>query len=90
MNATLPTVRELLEHSIRERTGKRVRDLSIEVKGERIILRGYAKSFHVKQLAQHGVLDLLPRAKLINAIEVSYGPEPYQPAPPMEVEEFAS
>jgi hypothetical protein len=70
MSATLPTTRALLEARVLARTGRRVRELSVEVFDERIVLRGKAESFHVKQLAQHGVWDLLPAAKLNNQIEV--------------------
>ena len=73
MSATLPTTRELLKERVLARTGRRVRGLTVEVREEKIVLRGQADSFHVKQLAQHGVWDLLPTAKLENAIEV----EPY-------------
>lgn len=70
MSATLPTTRELLVERVKARTGRRVRDLSVEVFNEKVVLRGWAESFHVKQLAQHGVWDLLPTAKLNNQIEV--------------------
>ena len=70
MNATVPTTRELLTEQIMARTGRRVRGLTVEVVEEKVVLRGQADSFHVKQLAQHGVWDLLPTAKLNNEIEV--------------------
>lgn len=71
MSATLPTTRELLRERVLARTGRRVRDLCVEVIEEKIVLRGRAESFHIKQLAQHGVWDLLPSAKLQNAIVVA-------------------
>jgi hypothetical protein len=70
MGAKLPTTRELLEERVLARTGRRVRDLSVEVHEEKVVLRGRAESFHVKQLAQHGVWELLPAAKLTNQIQV--------------------
>lgn len=56
-----------------------MRDLGVEVKRERIVLSGRTTSFYVKQLAQQGVLDVLPRALLENTIVVdpaeSAGPQ---------------
>lgn len=61
-----------LEQQVQIRTGRRIRDLSIELSAERVILRGRTKTYHCKQLAQHGVRDLLPRVRLENAIEVEH------------------
>ena len=66
-----PQLRQELESHVRARTGRRLRNLVIQLFPERIILRGQAGSFHIKQLAQQGVLDLLPDVCLENAIEVS-------------------
>ena len=54
MSTTPPTLVEIVTQRIVCRTGRRVRDLSIEVAAERVVLRGLADSFHVKQLAQAG------------------------------------
>ncbi len=60
-----------LRRLVEQRTHHRVRDLSIEWEQDRgVILRGRAGSYHIKQLAQHGILDVLPNVPLINAIEV--------------------
>ena len=59
-----------LEQRVQERTGRRVRNLAIELCPERVILRGAASSYHIKQLAQHGIRDLLPQVRLENAIVV--------------------
>lgn len=40
----------------------------MEVLPDRVILQGRADSYYVKQLAQHGVRNLLPRVALLNAI----------------------
>ena len=53
-----PQLRQDLESHVRARTGRRLRNLDIELFPERIILHGQAVSFHVKQLAQQGVRDL--------------------------------
>ncbi len=60
---------DLFEH-VRRRTGRRVRDLAVEVRPEGVVLTGRASSYHVKQLAQQGVRDLLPDVELRNAIVV--------------------
>jgi hypothetical protein len=60
---------ELFEHVCR-RTGRRVRNLVVEVRPEGVVLQGRSTSYHVKQLAQQGVLDLLPQVELHNAIVV--------------------
>lgn len=63
-----------LEQQVQRWTGRRVRGLAIELSPERVVLRGRADSYHVKQLAQHGVRRLLPRILVENAIEVGRHP----------------
>lgn len=60
-----------VERCVRDRTHHRVRDLAVEVRAERVVLRGRASSYYVKQLAQLGVREVLPEVSLENAIEVS-------------------
>lgn len=67
--SSLPSEQLLAEH-VRERTGRRVRDLSVELRAGRVVLHGHASTYYVKQLAQHGVRDLLPEVLLENAIVV--------------------
>lgn len=68
---TLPTeCCEELERHILDRTGRRVHELSVEVRGERVVLHGRTSSYYIKQLAQHCVWDVLPEARLDNGIEV--------------------
>jgi hypothetical protein len=59
-----------LESQVHARTGHRVRNLSVELFAEGVVLRGRATTYHVKQLAQQGVLDVLPDVRLENAILV--------------------
>jgi hypothetical protein len=59
-----------LERRVQDRTGRRVRNLTIELSPERVVLHGRANTYHVKQLAQHGIRDLLPQVRLENAIVV--------------------
>ncbi len=64
-------LRQELESRIRNRTGRRVRNLSVLVTSERVVLQGQAATYHVKQLAQQGVREYLPTITLENAIVVA-------------------
>lgn len=70
MSTNPPSVAEIIHQRVSTRTGRRVRDLSVEVAPGRVVLRGRTLSFHVKQLAQHGAREVLPDARLENAIVV--------------------
>jgi hypothetical protein len=70
MVASAPQLKIELESHVQARTGRRVRDLAIELWPEGVVLRGRATTYHVKQLAQHGVRDVLPHVRLENAIVV--------------------
>jgi hypothetical protein len=63
-------LRQELESQIHARTGRRVRNLSVELFSQGVVLRGHATTYHVKQLAQQGVLEVLPDVQLENAIVV--------------------
>ena len=63
-------LQQALTARVEQRTGRRVRDLRVELCPEGVVLRGHAPTYHVKQLAQHGVRDLLPHVELRNAIVV--------------------
>jgi hypothetical protein len=60
-----------LENVILSRTGRRIRNLDVELKPDGVVLHGVALSYHVKQLAQQGVREFLPDVQLENAIEVA-------------------
>lgn len=49
-------------------TYRQVRDLNIAQDANRVILHGRAKSYYIKQLATHAVLDLLPGVAVENSI----------------------
>jgi hypothetical protein len=70
MSAKLFHLRRELEDRVLARTGRRVRNLDIELLPERVVLHGLAATYHVKQLAQQGVREYLPDVRLDNAIEV--------------------
>jgi hypothetical protein len=59
-----------LENRIHLRTGKRVRNLEIRCSSDEVVLLGDTSTYHVKQLAQHGVLDFMPSIRLHNRIIV--------------------
>jgi hypothetical protein len=57
--ATFPMI-ENLEEQIHQRTNRQVRNLSVELRAGRVVLRGQATSYYVKQLAQQEVIGTLP------------------------------
>lgn len=71
MTLDFPRLRLELETRIRARTGGRLRKLDIELSPDGIVLHGETNTFHVKQLAQHGIRDMLPNVQLRNDIIVS-------------------
>ncbi len=60
-----------LETRVQSRTGRRVRDLAIELAPERVVLRGQTATYYIKQLAQQEIRDCLPHVHLENAIIVN-------------------
>lgn len=67
---TLPWV-EQLEARILSRVAGRVQNLQILVLENGVILKGRARTYHVKQLAQHAVLEMPGVRLLANDIEVA-------------------
>jgi hypothetical protein len=59
-----------LKKLVEARTHRRIRGLAVEMRDGALVLKGQAGSYHLKQLAQHGILDVLPHIHLTNAIEV--------------------
>jgi hypothetical protein len=47
---------------ILHRTASRIRMLGVEVTGDRVVIRGRAASYYLKQLALQGVFDVIGRA----------------------------
>jgi len=70
MSTNAPSLADVVLQRVANRTGRRVRDLVVEVGPDRVTIRGRSPSFHVKQLAQQGVQEILPHARLENAIVV--------------------
>ena len=71
MPLDFPRLRKELETHVRARTGGRLRDLDIKLSPEGVVLLGSATTFYIKQLAQHGVRELLPDVRLRNDIVVA-------------------
>jgi len=71
MGKATQDLRVELRNRVLARTGRRVRNLDVQFKAERIVLHGQAGSYHVKQLAQEGVQEFLPSVRLENAIVVA-------------------
>jgi hypothetical protein len=70
MVTTSLQLQQELETHVNARTGRRVRDLAVELMPERVVLRGLAGTYYVKQLAQQGIREVLPDVRLENAIVV--------------------
>lgn len=71
--SSAPPLLTEVERRVRHRTGRRIRNLVIELRPERVVLRGQTTTYYVKQLAQHGVRDFLPQICLENSISVDNG-----------------
>jgi hypothetical protein len=63
-------LKDQLERHVRRRTGRRIRNLAIELDPHRVVLRGQVSSFYVKQMAQQGIRDFLPDLLLENSLVV--------------------
>ena len=70
MAAASSKLKSELEQRVHVRTGRQIRNLSVELAPGCVVLRGQATTYYAKQLAQHGVRDLLPQVRLENAIMV--------------------
>ena len=53
------TLTQQLESRIHQSTHGRIRDLKVVEEQGHVVVRGNAPSYHAKQLALHGVLELL-------------------------------
>ncbi len=62
--------RELQAH-IQGRLSRQVHGFQLIVKGVGLVLKGRARTYHAKQLAQHAVMAVTDQPILANEIEVS-------------------
>ena len=67
---------QLIHREVNARSHGRVKDLSVEAceKSGAVILKGRTDKYHTKQLAQHGVFDLLARQDIIRALNIGDAP----------------
>jgi hypothetical protein len=70
MSTNPPTLADVVLQKVMTATGRRVRDLVVEVGPGWVTLRGRAGLYYVKQLAQHAAREVLPTARVENAIVV--------------------
>jgi hypothetical protein len=68
---------QLIQREAHARSHGRVKDLSVEAceKTGAVILKGRSQTYHAKQLAQHGVLDLLTRQDIRLALNIGDAPK---------------
>ena len=59
-----------LENRVQSQLGGRVRDLHLSLRGDALVLRGFARTYYAKQLAQHAVMSLSALSIVANEIEV--------------------
>jgi hypothetical protein len=70
---TLEEAEELaasIERAVQEETGHGVRNLSVVIDSESVVLKGRCDSYYCKQLAQHVAMSLSHGERLVNGIEV--------------------
>jgi hypothetical protein len=68
----LPTAEALseLEQHVQRRLNGRVRDFRLSLRDDGLVLKGYARSYYAKQLAQHAVMEAVDVPINANDIEV--------------------
>jgi hypothetical protein len=59
-----------IERAVQQETGHGVRNLSVTVESESVVLKGRCNSYYCKQLAQHIAMCLAHGERLVNGIEV--------------------
>ena len=60
-----------IERAVQEETSHAVRDLSVEVNPNGVLLRGRCSTYYCKQLAQHAAMAMPGGDHVANSIEVS-------------------
>lgn len=59
-----------IERAVHQETGGGIHNLSVEIRDDGIMLRGFCSSFYHKQLAQHAAMTVHGGDRLTNCIEV--------------------
>jgi hypothetical protein len=65
-----PRAETQLETHVQSRLGSRIRYLRVVFRNNGLILKGNARTYYVKQLAQHSVMEITNLPVLANEIEV--------------------
>jgi hypothetical protein len=65
-----PSGLDELEVRLQGKLNGRIRNLQLSLHGCGIVLRGFARTYHAKQLAQHALMTETPLPILANEIEV--------------------
>ena len=60
-----------IERAVQEETGRGVRDLSVEIHPDGVLLKGRCTTYYCKQLAQHAAMTVPGGDHVTNSIEVS-------------------
>lgn len=63
-----------IKRAIRRKTGGGILQLTVEVEGELLVLRGRSASFYYKQIAQEACMKQLDGQLLVNEIQVDVRP----------------
>ena len=60
-----------IEKAVQRETGRRIRDLTVEVDRDGVRLKGHCTTYYCKQLAQHAAMAVPGGDRLTNSIEVA-------------------
>jgi hypothetical protein len=63
-----------IKRAVRRKTGGGILQLTVEVEGESLVLRGRSASFYYKQIAQEACMKHLDGQVLVNEIQVDVRP----------------
>ena len=66
-----PGLAALIQARIEARLSGRIRNLSVRIRNEVVVLSGRCATYHTKQLAQHAALGVIEDEQLENEIQVT-------------------
>ena len=69
----METLARRVESRVRQEAHDRIRNLSVEERHGRVVVRGESPTYYAKQLALHGALGVLPGERLDAEISVEGG-----------------
>uniref|UniRef100_A0A7C2JZT8 BON domain-containing protein n=1 Tax=Schlesneria paludicola TaxID=360056 RepID=A0A7C2JZT8_9PLAN len=71
VTAPRQSVADQIERVVRSRTGGRIRDLRVSVRGDRVVISGETSTFYDKQLASHAALQSVDSLLVQNDLVVA-------------------